>query len=171
MPPKAKSKDKGKTPQTQPTKPESPQPPPKLMSSAILTVKPIKSWYEVVVEEEDITKPTQVQPDLVEHWVATLSKSLELLLALQKVSQQASSDQGSQLGSISKSISKPQAGLPSKKPLLTLQTLQQNFSKSKSKYIFKTNFQNILTMEEGFYHKNSSIISCTLFPPNWHYKP
>jgi hypothetical protein len=37
------------------------------MSSAILAVKPIKSWYDAVVEEEDITKPTQVQPDSVKH--------------------------------------------------------------------------------------------------------
>jgi hypothetical protein len=170
MPPKVKSKDKGKAPQTQHTKPESPQPPPKLMSSAILAVKPIKSWYEAVVEEEDITKPTQVQPDSVKHWVGTLSKSPKLLMALQKVSQQASSDQGSQSGSISKPISKPQAGFPSQKPLLALQTPQQNFFKSKSKYIFKTNFQNILTIEEGYYHENPSIAASTLFPPNWHYK-
>jgi hypothetical protein len=43
MPPKAKAKDKGKAPQTQPTKPESPKPSAKLMPSAILAVKPIKS--------------------------------------------------------------------------------------------------------------------------------
>jgi hypothetical protein len=57
MPPKAKAKDKGKAPQTQPTKLESPKPCAKLMSSAILAVKSIKSWYEVVIEEEETTKP------------------------------------------------------------------------------------------------------------------
>ena len=87
------------------------------------------------------------------------------------VSQQISNDQESQSGSISKPISKPQAGFPPQKPLLALQTPQQNFSKSKSKYIFKNNFQNILTMEEGFYHENPSIAASKLFPPNWHYKP
>ena len=40
MPPKAKAKDKGKAPQTQPTKPENPKPFTKLMSSAISAVKP-----------------------------------------------------------------------------------------------------------------------------------
>jgi len=43
MPLKEKVKDKGKAPQTQPTKLESPKPSAKLMSSAILAAKPIKS--------------------------------------------------------------------------------------------------------------------------------
>jgi hypothetical protein len=38
------------------------------MSSAILAVKPIKSWYEAVIEEEkETTKPPQVQTDAVQH--------------------------------------------------------------------------------------------------------
>jgi hypothetical protein len=60
MPYKARTKDKGKAPQTQPTKPESPKPSAKLMSSAILSAKPVKSWYEAVIEEEEPTKPPQV---------------------------------------------------------------------------------------------------------------
>jgi hypothetical protein len=52
MPPKARAKDKGEAPQTQPTKPESPKPSAKLMSSAILSAKPVKSWYEAVIEKE-----------------------------------------------------------------------------------------------------------------------
>jgi hypothetical protein len=139
MPPKAKSKDKGKAPQTQLTKPKSPKPSTKLMSSAILAAKPIKSWYEAVVEEEETTKQSQVQTDSVKYWVDTLSKSLELLLALQQISQQTSSDKESPTGSISKPLSKPQAYFP-QKPLLALQTPQQSFSKSKSKYIFKPHF-------------------------------
>jgi len=169
MPPKAKAKDKGKAPQTQPTKPESPKPSAKLMSSTILAAKPIKSWYEAVIEEEETTKPPQVQTNVVQHWVDIISKSPELLLALQKVSQQASSDSVSQTGSISKSLSKPQRGISALKPLISLQ--QTSFPKTKSKYIFKTNFQNILTMEEGFYHENPSIAVSKIFPPNWHYKP
>jgi hypothetical protein len=67
MPPKVKAKDKGKAPQTQPTKPESPKPFTKLMFSAILAAKPIKSWYEAVIDEEKTTKPPQVQTDTVQH--------------------------------------------------------------------------------------------------------
>jgi hypothetical protein len=96
MPPKAKSKDKGKAPQTQPTKPESRKPSAKLMSLAILAVKPIKSWYEAVIEEEETTKPPQVKTGAFQHWVDTISKSPELLLKLQKVTQQASCDSVSQ---------------------------------------------------------------------------
>jgi len=102
MPPKAKAKNKGKTPQTQPTKPKSPKPSVKLISSAILAAKPIKSWYEAVIEEEETTKPPQVQTYAVQQWVDTISKSPELLLALQKVSQQASNDSVSQTCSFSK---------------------------------------------------------------------
>jgi len=147
MPPKARAKDKGKAPQTQPTKLESPKPSAKLMSFAIFSAKLVKSWYEAVIEEEEPTKPPQVQPDTVQYWVDTISKSPELLLALQKVSQQASNDFVSPTCSISKSLSKPQGGFSTSKPLLSLQ--QTSFSKTKSKYIFKTTFQNILTMEEG----------------------
>jgi len=75
MPPKAKAKDKRKAPQTQPTKPESPKPSAKLMSFAILVAKPIKSWYEAVIEEEETKEPPQVQTDAVQHWVDTISKS------------------------------------------------------------------------------------------------
>jgi len=139
MPPKTRAKDKGKAPQTQPTKPESLKPSTKLMSSAILSAKPVKSWYEAVIEEEEPTKPPHVQPDTVQHWVDTISKSPELLLALQKVSQQASNDFVSPTGSIFKSLSKPQGGFSTSKPLFSLQ--QTSFPKTKSKYIFKTTFQ------------------------------
>jgi hypothetical protein len=121
MPPKAKAKEKGKAPQTQPTKPESPKPSTKLMSLAIPAAKPIKFWYEAVIEDEEATKPPQVQTNAVQHWVDTISKLLELLLALQKVSQQASSDSVSQTSSISNSLSKPQGGISSSKPLISLQ--------------------------------------------------
>jgi hypothetical protein len=169
MPPKARTKDKGKAPQTQPTKPESPKPSSKLMSSAIQAAKPVKSWYEAVIEEKEPTKPSEVQLDTVQHWVDTISKSPKLLLALQKVSQQASNDSASPTGSISKSLSKPQGGFSTSKPLLSLQ--QTSFPKKKSKYIFKTTFQNILTMEEGFYHEDPSIAASKIFPQNWYYKP
>jgi len=88
----------------------------------------------------------------------------DLFMALQKVSQQASSDSVSQTGSISKSLSKPLGGISASKSLISLQ--QTSFSKTKSKYIFKTTFQNILTMEEGFYHQNPSIAASKIFPPN-----
>jgi hypothetical protein len=56
------------------------------MSSAILAVKPIKSWYVAVIEEEETIKPPQIQTYAVQHSVDTIFKSPELLLTLQKVS-------------------------------------------------------------------------------------
>ena len=117
MPPKAKAKDKGKAPQTQPTKPKNPKPSTKLMSSAISAAKPIKSWYEAVIEEEETTKPQQDETDAVQHWVDTISKSPELLLALQNVSQQTSGDSVSQTGSISKPLSKQNPSFLYNKPV------------------------------------------------------
>ena len=108
------------------------------MSSAISAVKPIKSWYEAIIEEEETTKPQQDQTDAVQHWVDTISKSPELLLALQKVSQQTSGDSVSHTGSISKPLSKTQGGISTSKPFISLQ--QTSFSKTKFKYIFKTTF-------------------------------
>jgi hypothetical protein len=117
----------------------------------------------------EVEKPRMAVVYTVQHWVDTISKSPELLLALQKVSQQASNDSASPTGSISKPLSKPQGGFSTSKPLLSLQ--QTSFPKTKSKYIFKTTFQNILTMEEGFYHEDPSIAASKIFPPNWYYKP
>jgi hypothetical protein len=39
------------------------------MSSAILATKLIKSWYDAVVKEQEATKHSQVQTDLVQHWL------------------------------------------------------------------------------------------------------
>jgi len=55
------------------------------MSSTIQAVKLVKSWYETVIKKEKPTKPSEVQPDTVQHWVDTISKSPKLLLALQNV--------------------------------------------------------------------------------------
>jgi hypothetical protein len=82
--------------------------------------------------------------------VETLSKSPELLLVLQTISQKSSQeDESSQLGKTFKLISKTQAKSSSKKPLLQSANLsfsQTNFmktsSKPKYKYFIKNHFQN-----------------------------
>jgi hypothetical protein len=58
MPPKFK--DKGKAPQQ---KQESPKPsnPLRLLSSSISSAKPIKSWIDMVTEEEEKSHSSQVQ--------------------------------------------------------------------------------------------------------------
>ena len=43
--------------------------------------------------------------------------------------------------------------------------------KPSSNYLEKMNFQNILTMEEGFYNKKPSKVVLKIFPKGWFYKP
>jgi hypothetical protein len=43
--------------------------------------------------------------------------------------------------------------------------------KCKSEYFIKTNFQNVLTVEDGFYHPNHMITTTKNFPPGWYFKP
>jgi hypothetical protein len=86
----SKSKDKGKAPQSAPTKPQKTQNTSKLIASAISSAKPITSWYDVVIVEEKAINPPAIQSDKVQNMVETLSKSPELLLALQTLSQKSS---------------------------------------------------------------------------------
>ena len=41
----------------------------------------------------------------------------------------------------------------------------------KSEYLEKPNFQNNLTMKDGFYDQKPSKVVLKLFPKNWFYKP
>jgi len=77
MPPK--SKDKGKAPQQ---KQESPKPlhPSRLLSSSISSAKPIKSWIDMVTEEEEKSHSFQVQT-----WIDSHLNSPELRIALQTI--------------------------------------------------------------------------------------
>jgi len=82
------------------------QNPTKLLASTISSTKPIKSWYEVVIKEEEKECSFQIQ-----HWVESLSNSLELLLALQAINQKSSQEErSSHVGKSSKPISKIKAG-------------------------------------------------------------
>ena len=86
MPPKKKDKGKAvlkdseskatsKEPQTTPSKE-------KLLSSAM----PIKSWIELVEAHEAQYKTTS-SDDQVKQWISSITKSPELMLALQNLSQ------------------------------------------------------------------------------------
>ena len=95
----------GKFPQTKSESLKS-QNPTKLFASTISSTKPIKSWYEVVIKEEEKECSFQIQ-----HWVESLSNSLELLLALQAINQKSSQEErSSHVGKSSKPISKIKAG-------------------------------------------------------------
>jgi hypothetical protein len=103
--------------------------------------------------------------------VDILSKSPELFLALQTLNQKSSQkDESSHSGKTYKLISKPQAESSSQKPLLTnFSFSQRNFTKTspklKSEYFIKTNFQNVLTVEDGFYHLDPMVTTTKIFSP------
>ena len=56
----------------------------------------------------------------------------------------------------------------------THRSLQIVLSQSKVKafeFLTKTTFQNILTVEDGFYHKDPFFSLQNHFPKNWFFKP
>ena len=48
---------------------------------------------------------------------------------------------------------------------------QPTFSKKTSDWINKTHFQNVLTMEDGFYHSDPFQAVSKIFPKGWFFKP
>jgi len=44
-------------------------------------------------------------------------------------------------------------------------------SKPKSEYFIKTNFHNVLTIEDGSYHPDHMITITKNFRPGWYFKP
>ena len=60
MPLESKSRHKGKDPQIKYESPKS-QNPTKLLALAISFIKPIKSWYEAIIKDEETKRSWQVQ--------------------------------------------------------------------------------------------------------------
>ena len=168
MPRKKKDKEKIETDKVVPDK----------VSLPLSAEKPIKSWFDIVSQDQskvDSSKALEIQ-----QWVESISRTPELHKAIQATikppaSAQPSilglppSDIASQLISKSKkgessSSSKPLSQSISKllsqdfsNPVTTQNSSQIVLSQSKTKtseFLTKTTFQNILTVEDGFYHKD-----------------
>ena len=177
MPPRPQ-RDKGKAPDTKSSKPAK-NPvlaSPKLLANAIKDVKNTKSWYDKVTQEDDdysSLKDTKLE-SVSNEILMKLSKSPGLLDAIQKAYKEASGDSQSLSGSISKPITKSQAGPSSPKPLLALQNqiqLSSNFSKQKSKYFEKPKIQNIWTVENGFPDHDVHLTISKIFPKGFQDQP
>ena len=166
MPPK---KNKGKavlkdTGSQEPSKePQSTPSKEKLLSSAM----PIKSWIEMV-EEHGAQYKSISSDDQVKQWMSSITKSPELMLALQNLSQSQISPQkeieitkpSSQNVVVSAESSSSQIVLSQPTP-----------SKKTSDWFDKTHFQNILSMEDGFYHTDPFQSISKFFPKGWFFKP
>ncbi|KAH9696764.1 hypothetical protein KPL71_023319 [Citrus sinensis] len=172
MPPK-KDKGKGKAvlkasgfqePSKEPISTPSEE---KLLSSAL----PIKSWIELVEEHEAQYKSTS-SDDQVKQWMSSITRSPELMIALQNLSQSQSSLQEEKENP--KDISKPSSqnvvvSCESSSSQIVLS--QPTLSKKTSDWIDKNHFQNILSIEDGFYNSDPFQSISKFFPKGWFFKP
>ncbi|KAH9681568.1 hypothetical protein KPL71_027019 [Citrus sinensis] len=167
MAPKKRS-DKGKAPASQEPSKELQATPSKekLLSSAM----PIKSWIELVEEHEAKYKSISSE-DQVKQWMSSITKSPELMIALQSLSQVQPKEEEKPT---SKDISKPSSqnivvsGESSSSQIVLSQPTP---SKKTSDWFDKAHFQNIISMEDGFYHSDPFQSISKFFPQDWFFKP
>ncbi|KAH9779649.1 hypothetical protein KPL71_007778 [Citrus sinensis] len=160
--------DKGKAPASQePSKePQATPSKEKLLSSAM----PIKSWIELVEEHEAKYKSISSE-DQVKQWISSITKSPELMIALQSLSQVQPKEEEKPT---SKEISKPSSqnivvsGESSSSQIVLSQPTP---SKKTSDWFDKAHFQNIISIEDGFYHSNPFQSISKFFPQGWFFKP
>ena len=152
MPPKRREKGKGiltdPVSQTPSKASQSSPPKEKLLSSAM----PIKSWIDTIEDQEAQSKALASQ-EQVNEWMKSISKSPELMLALQSFSQSQISPKEEK--TISKEISKASSQnvvLSGESSSSQIVLSQPKLTKKTSDWFNKTCFQNILSMEDGFYH-------------------
>ena len=177
MPPKRKDKGKivlkdtdsqksSKEPQSSPSKE-------KLLSSAM----PIKSWIEMVEEEQGTQYKSISSEQQVKEWMEPITKSPELMLALQGISKskalsQIPEEEKPISKEITKSSSQSQTVVLSGESSYSQIILSQPIpSKKTSDWYDKTHFQNVLTMEDGFYYTDTFQAISKFFPKGWFFKP
>ena len=165
MPPKKKDtgKAKLKEPAVQGTYKESQSPPsiPKLDSGI-----PIKSWVDTIQEQKETSSKAITSQERVNEWIESISKSPELIRALQ---------------SFSKNQEVPKTSLretpflkPQKEIVLSGSSSSQIVSQKpsqKSDWYNKTYQQNILSVENEFYNPDPFVTLSKFFPKGWFFKP
>ena len=175
MSPKKKDKGKGilKEPVSQtPSKASQTSPPKeKLLSSAML----IKSWIDMT-EDQKAQSKALTSHEQVNKWIKSISKSPELILALQNFSQNqiAPKEEDEKEKSISKEVSKPSSQnvvVSGESSSSQIVLSQPKLSKKSSDWFDKTHFQNFLSMEDGFYHTDPFQAISKFFPKGWFFKP
>ena len=142
----------------------------KLLSSAM----PIKSWIDTIEEQaaQEAQSKALGSQEQVNECMKSISKSPELMFALQSFSQSQISPK--EENSISKEISKAfsqnviLSGESSSSQIVLSQT---KLTKKTSDWFNKTHFQNILSIEDGFYHTDPFQAILKIFPKGWFFKP
>ena len=157
------------------------------VSLSLSAKKPIKSWFDIVGQDQskvDSSKAPEIQ-----QWIESISRTPELLKAIQATIRPPASELPSILGLppsgiTSQLVSKSEKGESSfsskalsqsiSNPVNSQSNSQIVLSQSKTKafeFLAKTTFQNILTVEDGFYHKDSFFCLQNHFLKNWFFKP
>lgn len=104
----------------------------------------------------------------------SISKFPELMLALQSFSQSQISPKEDVEKSVSKEISKSSSQnvvVSGENSSSQIVLSQSTLSKKTSDWFDKTYFQNILSMEDGFYHTDPFQAISKFFPKGWFFKP
>ena len=172
MPPKRRDKGKGIAkdlePKAAPKDSQSSPPKEKLLSSAM----PIKSWIDMIEDEEAKSKALSTQ-EQVNQWMKSISKSPELMLALQSsFSQSQTPSKDISEKDSPKEISKSStqhivlSGESSSSQIVLSQPTQKTLF-----WFDKTHSQNILTIEDEFYHSDPFQTLTKSFPKGWFFKP
>ena len=149
--------------------------------------KPIRSWFDIVSQEQSkVDSPKALE---IQQWVESIYRPPELLHAIQATLKPPPSELPSILGPSPTGItplpiSKMEKGesssqLPLSQSVLTPSSISQQssqivLSQSKTettKFLPKNTIQNILTVEDGFYHKDPFFTLQLHFPKNWFFKP
>ena len=135
---------------------------------------PIKSWIDMVEEQEAQSKA--IASDMqVKEWMNSITKSPELMLALQSISQNKVLSQiPEKEKSISKAISKPSSSketISCESSSSQIIVSQSKLSQKSSDWICKTYHHNVLSMEDEFYHSDPFQAISKIFPKGWFFKP
>ena len=126
-----------------------------------------------MIEDEEAKSKALSTQDQVNQWMKSISKSPELMLALQSsFPQSQTSSKAISEKESPKEISKPNtqnivvSGESSSSQIVLSQPTQKT-----SVWFDKVHSQNILTIKDGFYHSDPFQTLTKFFPKGWFFKP
>ena len=131
---------------------------------------PIKSWIDMIKDEESKSKALSTN-DQVNQWIKSISKSPELMLALQSFSQSQESPKEISEKESPKEITKSSQNIIVSGESSSSQIVLSQPTKKTSVWFDKAHFQNILSIEDGFYHTDPFQTLTKFFPKGWFFKP
>ena len=174
MPPKRRDKGKGIAKDLEPKATSEASPTTPLKEKLLSSAMPIKSWIDIVEEQEAQEAQSKAisSQEQVNEWMKSISKSPELMLALQSFSQSQKSSKEISEKESPKEISKTSQNIVVSSESSSSQIVlsQLTFLKKTSDWFNKIHFQNVLTIEDGFYHSDPFQAALKIFLKGWFFK-